>query len=125
VCAFSKIASNHRCKITRRGIDDLQYLGGCGLLLQCLACLGNKPRIIHRNDRLYREVLNKPDLLAGEGLYLLAISGDVAQQRAVLPQRDKQYGAHSAEFECGSGCRAIRRCHRICQIDDLEIRVTT
>src|SRR5215471_6272963 len=47
----------YRLKITGRGIDDLQYLGGCGLLLQCLARLGHQPRVLHRDDRLRREVL--------------------------------------------------------------------
>jgi hypothetical protein len=30
----------HRGEISGRGIDDLQYLGGGGLLLQCFARLG-------------------------------------------------------------------------------------
>src|SRR5215471_13283317 len=47
----------HRRQIARRGIDDLQYLGGCGLLLQGLARLGQETRVLHRNDRLRGEVL--------------------------------------------------------------------
>ena len=43
-------------QVTRRGIDDLQYLGGRGLLLQGLARLGHQPRVFHRNDCLSREV---------------------------------------------------------------------
>src|SRR5262245_13292546 len=35
----------YRCEITGRGIDDLQYLGGRSLLLQCLVRLGQEPRI--------------------------------------------------------------------------------
>ena len=45
-------------EIAGRGIDDLQYLRGRGLLLQRLARLGDEPRILHRNHRLRREVLN-------------------------------------------------------------------
>ena len=44
-------------EIARRGVDDLQYLGRRGLLLQRLARLRNKPCVLHRNDRLRGEVL--------------------------------------------------------------------
>ena len=57
----------HRRKITGRRIDDLENLGGGGLLLQCLTRLGDQPRILHRDDRLGGEVLQQRDLLFGEG----------------------------------------------------------
>ena len=47
----------HRRQIAGRGIDDLQHLGGRGLLLQSLTRLGNEPRVLHRNDSLRREIL--------------------------------------------------------------------
>src|SRR5215831_8487092 len=47
----------HRGEIAGRGIDDLQYLGGGGLLFQCLARLGQESRVFHRNDRLRRKIL--------------------------------------------------------------------
>jgi len=46
-----------RREVAGRGIDDLQYLGGRGLLLQGLARLGHEPRVLHRNDGLRRDVL--------------------------------------------------------------------
>ena len=51
---------------------DLQYLGSCRLLFQCLAGLGQEPRILHCNDRLRREVLQQRDLFVGERTNLLA-----------------------------------------------------
>jgi len=45
----------YRGEITGRRIDDLQYLGGRGLLLQRLARLGQQPRILHCDDRLISE----------------------------------------------------------------------
>src|SRR5262245_65154509 len=48
----------HRCEVAGRGIDDLQYLGGRGLLLQRLARLGQEPRVLHCDNRLRREVLD-------------------------------------------------------------------
>ena len=47
----------HRGEVAGRGIDDLQYLSGRSLLFECLARLGQEPRIFHRNDRLRCEVL--------------------------------------------------------------------
>src|SRR6516164_11778540 len=56
----------HRLKVAGRCIDDLQDLGGRGLLLQCLARLGQQPRVFHCDDRLCREILQERDLLVGE-----------------------------------------------------------
>ena len=47
----------HRFEVTRRAVDDLQYFGGRGLLLQRLACLGQEPRVFHCDHRLRGEVL--------------------------------------------------------------------
>src|SRR6516225_2752559 len=44
--------TEHGGEVARRAIDDLQYLCGRGLLLQCLARLGDEPRILHRDHRL-------------------------------------------------------------------------
>src|SRR5215813_4494522 len=70
----------HRREIARRGIDDLQYLGGCGLLLQCFARLGDQPRVLHRDDRLRREVLQQRDLLIGKRPHLLPIRANSPEQ---------------------------------------------
>src|SRR5215472_11009554 len=47
----------HRSEVAGRRIDDLQYLGRGGLLLQSFAGLGQKPRVLHCDNRLRREVL--------------------------------------------------------------------
>ena len=46
-----------RRQVAGRGIDDPEHFGGGGLLFQGLARLGQEPRILHRDDRLRREVL--------------------------------------------------------------------
>jgi len=48
----------HRREVAGRGIDDLQYLSGRGLLLQRLAGLVDEPRVLHRDHRLRGEVLD-------------------------------------------------------------------
>ena len=47
----------HRREIAGRSVNDPQYLGRSGLLLQCLAGLGEEPGVLHRDDRLSGEVL--------------------------------------------------------------------
>src|SRR5215472_2961960 len=56
----------HRCEVTGRGVDDLQDLGGRGLLIQRLAGLGDEPRILHCDHRLAREIFEQRDFLSGE-----------------------------------------------------------
>jgi hypothetical protein len=54
----------HRCEVTRRGIDDAQHLGSRGLLFErffkvpsALPQFAEQPRILHRDDGLRGEVL--------------------------------------------------------------------
>jgi hypothetical protein len=47
----------HRREVAGRGVDDLQHLGGRGLLLQRLARLGQQPRVFHSDHRLRGEAL--------------------------------------------------------------------
>ena len=57
IVSFFQYRVEHRREVTGRGIDDLKYLCSCGLLLQCLARLGQEPRILHRDHRLRRKIL--------------------------------------------------------------------
>src|SRR5215471_17850233 len=70
-----------RGEVAGRRIDDLQYLGGCGLLFERLTRLVDEPRILHRDDRLRREVLQQPDLLVGEWENFFAMHYDRPEQR--------------------------------------------
>ena len=63
---LSIIVSNTGCEVARRGVDDLQHLGGRGLVLQRLARLAEQARILHRDHRLGGEVLQQRDLLLRE-----------------------------------------------------------
>src|SRR5215470_14356967 len=55
----------HRSEVARRAVDDAQYLGGCGLLLQCLTRFRDQPRVLHCDNRLRGEILQQRDLLVG------------------------------------------------------------
>src|SRR5215471_16303850 len=75
-------------KVAGRRIDDLQHLGGGGLLLQRLARLVNQTRILHRDDRLRGETLQQRDLLVSEWKNFFAMHDDRPEQRLVFSQRD-------------------------------------
>ena len=89
----------HRSEIAGRGVDDLQDLGGCGLLLQGLARLGDQPRIFHRDHRLGGEILQQSDLLVRERADFLAIGRDRAEHRIVFAKRHRDRATSFAQFE--------------------------
>ena len=62
----------HRGEVAGRGIDDLQHLGGRGLLLQGFARLAQEARILDRDHRLVREGADQLDVPLGERLDLLS-----------------------------------------------------
>ena len=68
----------HWREVAGRRVNDLQYLGCRGLLLQCLPRLSDQSCILHRDDRLRREVFQQDDLLVGERPHLLSKGRDVA-----------------------------------------------
>src|SRR5207244_691989 len=68
-------------EVAGRRIDDLQYPGGRGLLLQRLARLGQQPRVLHRDYRLRGEVFEQRDLFLGKRPHLAASRGDHSEER--------------------------------------------
>src|SRR6185295_7523743 len=52
----------YRREVTRRGIDDLQYLGCGDLLRESFARLGQEPSILDRDYRLCGEIFRQSDL---------------------------------------------------------------
>src|SRR5207248_2285039 len=77
----------HGGEIAGRGVDDPQHLGGRGLLFQGFACLGDQPRILHRDDRLCREVLEQCNLFVAERPDFLTERGDSTQESVVARKR--------------------------------------
>ena len=60
-------------------------------MFQRFASLGDQPRVLHRNDRLRREILQERDLLVGEWLNFLAVNDESAENvsslRSAMPKR--------------------------------------
>src|SRR5262249_25437099 len=93
--------------------DNLQHVGGCGLLLQRFAQLVEQPRVLDRNHRLVGEGGGEFDLPVGEGAHLESRQYDHADRHALPQQRDAEHRVSppillcSARFESaksGSVC---------------------
>src|SRR6516164_390901 len=65
----------HRLEIEGRAADDLEHVGGGGLLLKRFPQLVEEARVLDRNHRLGGEVLQQLNLLLAERLHLLAVDG--------------------------------------------------
>ena len=57
-----------------------------GHLLGALAQFAKEPRVLHRDDRLRREILQERDLFVGKRADFLAICGDDAKHCTIFPQ---------------------------------------
>ena len=79
----------HRLQIEGRAADDLEHVGGGGLLLQRFAQLVEQARVLDGDDGLGGEVLDQLDLLVGERAHLLAIDGEDANQFVLLEHRHR------------------------------------
>ena len=83
----------HRLQIESRAADDLEHVGGGGLLLQRFTQLAKQPRILDGDDGLGGKVLHQLDLLVGERTYLLPVDEDSADQLVFLKHRNGDNGA--------------------------------
>src|SRR5215475_3095218 len=82
----------HRFEIGPRLADRLEDFTGRGLVFErflkvarTLARLGRQPRILHRDDRLRREVLQQRYLLIGERTYPKSARDNHSKQCVILP----------------------------------------
>ena len=107
-CRVLQHGLEHRLQLARRTADDLQHLGGRGLLLQrlaqivgALAQLVEQPGILDGDHGLRGEVLDQLDLLIAERPDLLAIDGDGADQFALLEHGNKEVRSCAGGFHEG------------------------
>ena len=74
----------HGLQIERRAADDLEHVGGGGLLLQRLAQLIEQAGVLDGDDGLRGEIPHQLDLLVGEWSDLLPVNADDCRS-VVLP----------------------------------------
>ncbi len=100
----------HRREVAGRAVDDLQHLGGRGLLLQGLARLGEQPDVLNRNNRLVGEGLEQVDLRLRKRHDLAPRYGDRADRIAVLQDRHRQHGMHPSLADGRQRVFGVRGC---------------
>ena len=108
----------HRGEVAGRAVDDAQHLGGRGLLLQCLARLGQQPRVLHRDHCLCREILQQCDLLCSKRPDFLTVNGDDAEESVTVAESRGDVAADPADVhQCPRGWRTEAVCVLVHQID--------
>src|SRR5262249_48204393 len=112
----------HRLQIEGGLADDLEHVTCRGLIFERLlqvaraaAQFVEQPRILHRDDRLRREVLQQRDLLVGERPYVLAVYRDRGEQVGVFSQSNRDEGAGFAEFGERTNRREVRSVRLVCR----------
>ena len=88
-------------QVERRAADDLEHVGGGGLLLQRFTQLVEQARVLDGDDGLRGKILNQIDLLVGERTDFRAVDDDCADQLIVLDHRDGEYGPITCEIDGG------------------------
>ncbi len=102
----------HRLQIEGRAADDLEHVGGGGLLLQrlgevvgALPQLVEQARVLDGDDSLGGKVLDQIDLLVGECANLLAVDGDGADQFTLIEHRNQEVCSSTGAFHEGNEAR--------------------
>src|SRR5262245_12626652 len=75
-------------EVKRGPTDDLEHVGGSGLLLKGFTQLIEQPRVLNGDDRLIGECFGKFDLLVGERAYDRTKQHNYANHRTLAHQRN-------------------------------------
>ena len=102
--ADSTSVLQHGLQIEGRAADDLEHVGGGGLLLQRLPQFVEQPRVLDGDDGLGGEVLHQRDLLVGEWPNFLAVDRDCPTSSSSLSIGTSSMVRAPAEIEEGRPC---------------------
>ena len=91
----------HSLQIERRAADDLEHVGGGGLLLQGLAQLVEQARVLDGDDGLIGEALEQLDLPVAEWADFLAVDADGSDQLVILEHWHNKEGAAARKLDLG------------------------
>ncbi len=92
-------------QIEGRAADDLEHVGGGGLLLQRLAQLVEQPGVLDGDDGLVGEIGEQRDLFVREGTNFLTINRDCPNQLIILEHRHNHVGPNATKFDAGDSHR--------------------
>src|SRR5262249_15473583 len=85
-------------QLGNRAADDLEHVGGGGLLLQRFPQLVEQARILDRDHRLGSEVRHQLNLLGSERPHLLAVDANRAEQDIFLEHRHAEHRPSAREI---------------------------
>src|SRR6202048_1934771 len=91
--------TEHGLQITGRGADDLEHVGGGGLLLQGFAQFVEQARVLYGDDGLAGKARNQRDLLLGKRSNLLVKNSDCPEQLIVPDHRHDEQSPDAANFD--------------------------
>ena len=117
----------HGHQVAGRAGDDLEHLGGRGLLLERLGQLAGarlhlveQPHVLDRDHRLVGEGGDQLDLLFGEWADAGSLQDDYADRRSFPQQRDAQHGAKTSDpLSCDESVFRIRQ--HVGNVDSLAL----
>src|SRR6516162_11720322 len=81
--------------------NDLEYVGGRGLLLKRLTQLAEQPRVLNGDDGLRCEVRHQRDLLLSKWTNFLTVDADSADQHVVLEHWHGEECTHATQLDGG------------------------
>ena len=91
----------HRLQIECRAADDLEHVGGGGLLLEGFAQLVEQARVLDGDDGLTREALEQLDLPVAERADFLAVDADGSDQLVILEHWHNKEGTAARKLDLG------------------------
>src|SRR5262249_6620697 len=91
----------HHLKIECRPADDLEHVGGGGLLLQRFAQLVEQARVLYGDDGLLGEARHQRDLLVGERAHLLTVEIDGSDQLISFEHWDRDHRPIASQLASG------------------------
>src|SRR5262249_22257604 len=87
----------NRLELGNRAADDVEHVGGGGLLLERFAQLVEQPDVLDGDDGLGGEILDQLDLLVGEWPDLLTVDADCTNQLILFEHGDGKDGPSAGQ----------------------------
>jgi hypothetical protein len=108
----------HRPQIEGRATDDLEHVGGGGLLLQRFTQFAEQARILDGDHGLVSEGLDQLNLLIRKRLYFKSAEHDCANGFALSQQRSGQYrSVAKAKRHLATVRKFINGCFKVVYVD--------
>ena len=93
----------HRLQIEGRAADDLEHVGGRGLLLQGFTQFVEQSRVLDCDDGLVGEARDQCDLLVGKGTNLLTVNEPISSSSFSIGTRTDVRTPPSSKAATASG----------------------